>query len=61
MEKIQLSEFVKNNSQKKAAELIGVHQTAISKAIREKRNILLSFTDKGTQAIEIKPFPSNKK
>ncbi|HBO22451.1 MAG TPA: hypothetical protein DD649_06120 [Providencia sp.] len=61
MERIPLSEYVKNNSQEKAASLIGVHQTAISKALREGRNILLTATEGGIQAIEIKPFPSNKK
>lgn len=61
MERIPLSEFVKENSQEKAALLIGVHQTAISKALREGRNILLTTTKDGIQAIEIKPFPGNKK
>ncbi|KLN96177.1 Cro/CI family transcriptional regulator [Moellerella wisconsensis] len=61
MERIPLSEYVKNNSQEKAASLIGVHQTAISKALREGRNILLTTTENGIQAIEIKPFPSNRK
>ncbi|EUD04819.1 putative regulatory protein Cro [Providencia alcalifaciens RIMD 1656011] len=61
MERIPLSEFVKENSQEKAASLIGVHQTAISKALREGRNILLTSTESGVQAIEIKPFPSSKK
>ncbi|EEU7555224.1 hypothetical protein HDN77_004708, partial [Salmonella enterica] len=49
------------HGQDKTAKAIGVTQGAISKALREGRNILLSQTENGIKAIEIKPFPSTKK
>lgn len=61
MEKIPLSEYLKENSQEKVANLIGVHQTAISKAVRTGRKIFLIPGQNGIEAIEIKPYPSLKK
>ncbi|MFS1583928.1 MAG: Cro/CI family transcriptional regulator [Candidatus Arsenophonus phytopathogenicus] len=61
MLKIPLSDYLKENSQEKAANLIGVHQTAISKAIRTGRKIFLIPNKDGRfTADEHKPFPSNK-
>ncbi|MDR5611320.1 MULTISPECIES: Cro/CI family transcriptional regulator [unclassified Arsenophonus] len=69
MLKIPLSDYLKENSQEKAANLIGVHQTAIigvhqtaiSKAIRTGRKIFLIPNKDGRfTAEEHKPFPSNK-
>ncbi|OKP05387.1 Cro/CI family transcriptional regulator [Xenorhabdus eapokensis] len=61
MEKIPLSEYVKLNGQVKAARLIGVHQTAISKALRSGRKIFLIRQEDGTyKAEECRPFPSQK-
>lgn len=61
MNELALKDYVKQHGQDKTAKEIGVTQGAISKAIREGRNILLTSTDAGIKAIEIKPFPSNKK
>ncbi|OTA21155.1 regulatory protein [Xenorhabdus beddingii] len=59
MEKIPLSEYVKLNGQAKAALLVGVHQTAISKALRSGRKIFLIRQEDGTyKAEECRPFPS---
>lgn len=58
MDKLELKDYVKQHGQDKTAKAIGVTQGAISKAIREGRNILLTNTDNGIEAIEIKPFPN---
>ncbi|PHM63978.1 Cro/Cl family transcriptional regulator [Xenorhabdus stockiae] len=61
MEKISLSEYVKQNGQAKTANLIGVHQTAISKALRAGRKIFLVRQEDGSyKAEECRPFPSQK-
>ncbi|PHM73665.1 Cro/CI family transcriptional regulator [Xenorhabdus kozodoii] len=61
MEKIPLSEYVRLNGQTKAARLVGVHQTAISKALRSGRKIFLIRQEDGTyKAEECRPFPSQK-
>ncbi|CDL84935.1 Cro/CI family transcriptional regulator [Xenorhabdus szentirmaii] len=61
MEKISLAEYVRLNGQVKTARLIGVHQTAISKALRSGRKIFLVRQDDGTyEAEECRPFPSQK-
>ncbi|AOM39451.1 Cro/CI family transcriptional regulator [Xenorhabdus hominickii] len=61
MEKIPLSEYVKLYGQAKTARLVGVHQTAISKALRAGRKIFLVCQEDGTyKAEECRPFPSQK-
>ncbi|WP_052285666.1 Cro/CI family transcriptional regulator [Kluyvera genomosp. 1] len=61
MEKVTLAEFVKVNGQAKAANVIGVHQTAISKALRVSRNIYVITSPTGkVEAEEVRPFPSGK-
>ncbi|HHQ6589181.1 TPA: Cro/CI family transcriptional regulator [Serratia fonticola] len=61
MEKITLADYVEANGQAKAADLIGVHQTAISKAVRVGRKIFIKKMPDGTiEAEEVRPFPSNK-
>ncbi|PHM29392.1 Cro/CI family transcriptional regulator [Xenorhabdus budapestensis] len=61
MEKIPLSEYVKQNGQAKTASLIGVHQTAISKALRAGRKIFLIRQEDGSyKAEECRSFPSQK-
>ncbi len=61
MEKIPLSEYVKLNGQANAARLVGVHQTAISKALRSGRQIFLIRQKDGSyKAEECRPFPSQK-
>lgn len=37
------------------ADKLGIHQTAVSKAKRENRNIFIVETDDGVSAFEIKP------
>ncbi|MGV8769547.1 Cro/CI family transcriptional regulator [Pseudomonas aeruginosa] len=61
MEKKSLADYVKENGQAKAADAIGVHQTAISKAIRTNRRIFVTtFPDGKVEAEELRPFPSAK-
>ncbi|MDX7986000.1 hypothetical protein FE392_01430 [Xenorhabdus sp. 12] len=61
MEKISLSEYVRLHGQAKTARLVGVHQTAISKALRSGRKIFLIYQEDGSyKAEECRPFPSQK-
>lgn len=61
MTKIILSEFVKTHGQARAAYMLGVHQTAISQALRNSRSIYVSVDENGAVlAEEIKPFPNRK-
>ncbi len=61
MERIPLTAFATELGQNKAAELLGVRQSAISKAILKKRNIFVIKKQDGTvQAEEVKAFPSGK-
>lgn len=61
MQKMTLAEFVEVNGQAKAADAIGVHQTAISKALRVRRKIFVTTTNNGdVEAEEVRPFPSGK-
>lgn len=59
--KISLAEYVDEVGQARAADAIGVHQTAISKAIRVGRKIFVNTLPDGKiNAEEIKPFPHNR-
>ncbi|HAH8787708.1 TPA: hypothetical protein HIQ84_001861 [Escherichia coli] len=59
--KIPLTEYVGEVGQVQAANAIGVHQTAISKAIRVGRQIFVNkLPDGKIQAEEIRPFPHTK-
>ncbi|MCW2485960.1 hypothetical protein J5069_08635 [Candidatus Symbiopectobacterium sp. NZEC127] len=61
MQKLTLAEFVKESGQAKAADLIGVHQTAISKAVRTGRKIFVTKKPDGSvNAEEVCPFPRAK-
>lgn len=61
MEKVPLTKFATELGQHKTAELLGVRQSAISKAILKKRNIFIIRKQDGTvEAEEVKPFPSGK-
>lgn len=61
MDKLTLADYVKENGQAKAADAIGVHQTAISKAVRVGRKIFVTTLPDGrVQAEELRPFPSIK-
>lgn len=56
MKTLKLEEFLENNSQTAAAELIGCTQGAVYQMILNKRNILLEFSDDGSfiRAYEVK-------
>ncbi|MCX9065098.1 Cro/CI family transcriptional regulator [Citrobacter portucalensis] len=59
--KISLAEYVNEVGQVKAADAIGVHQTAISKAIRVGRQIFINrLPDGKVKAEEIRSFPHSK-
>ncbi len=61
MERVPLTVFAAEIGQNKAAELLGVRQSAISKAILKKRNIyVIKKQDGSVEAEEIKAFPSGK-
>ena len=58
MKKITLSEFVSEVGQQKAADVFGIRQSAISKAIEKNRNIFVIQSDGVVlSAEEIKPCP----
>lgn len=62
MEKISLADYVADKGQAKAADAIGVHQTAISKAVRTGRAIFVKTNQDGSvEAEEVRPFPCTKK
>ncbi|WP_194426017.1 Cro/CI family transcriptional regulator [Klebsiella quasipneumoniae] len=57
MKKLTLKEFADQEGQVKAASKLGIRQSAISKALRLKRNIfVLVHPDGTTEAEEVKPF-----
>lgn len=60
MNKQPLSDFVKEHGQAQAAELLGLTQGGISKALRVGRQVFVYQTDTGYRAEEVKPFPSSK-
>jgi len=61
MKRIPLIAFATEIGQNKAAEMLGVRQSAISKAILKKRNIYVIQKSDGTiEAEEIKSFPATK-
>ncbi|EPL5632451.1 Cro/CI family transcriptional regulator [Proteus mirabilis] len=61
MERVPLTKFATELGQHKTAELLGVRQSAISKAILKKRNIFVIRKQDGTvEAEEVKPFPLGK-
>lgn len=60
--KISLAQYVDEVGQAKAAQAIGVHQTAISKAVRVGRQIFIDKLPTGeVKAIEYREFPHRKK
>ncbi|MGU3523068.1 Cro/CI family transcriptional regulator [Enterobacteriaceae bacterium C23F] len=60
--KISLAQYVREVGQIKAASALGVHQTAISKAIRVGRQIFIDKLPTGeVKAIEYRPFPYRTK
>lgn len=62
MKHYSLKEFVKQFGQLKAAEIFGVNQSAISKALRSNREITVTQQeDGGFIAKETRPFPHKEK
>lgn len=54
-----LSEFSQEHGQTKAADLLGLTQGALSKALRRKRAVFVCQQEDGTFAAEeVKPFPA---
>lgn len=61
MKRIPLSEYVSEHGQTKTATDLGMYQSAISKALKQKRNVtILVYEDGRVKAEEHRPFPSNK-
>lgn len=57
MSELTLGDFVNEKGQAKAADAIGVSQGAISKALKNKRDIRVRIDDEGRiDAYEIKPI-----
>lgn len=60
--KISLAQYVNEVGQAKAASAIGVHQTAISKAVRVGRQIYIDRLPSGeVRAVEYREFPHRRK
>lgn len=58
MKTLTLKEFAEQVSQSKAADQLGVRQSAISKAIRNGRNVTVRiYPDGSVKAEETKDFP----
>ncbi|MBA4993256.1 Cro/CI family transcriptional regulator [Pseudomonas aeruginosa] len=61
MQIIPINEFVAEQGQAKAAELLGVTQGAISKALRAGRKInVYRYEDGSYSAEEVRAFPAQK-
>lgn len=56
MKIFSLSEYVRENGQAKAAEILGVTQGAVSQAVAKNRDIYIEEKDGTTSAYEIKRF-----
>ncbi|MGH4642178.1 Cro/CI family transcriptional regulator [Klebsiella pneumoniae] len=62
MKTIPLKDYVLANGQAKTAEALGVYQSAISKAIKQKRRVnVLILEDGKIEAEEVRPFPSKSR
>lgn len=61
MEKLTLSTFVGKHGQVTTANLLGVRQSAINKALKCNRNISITLHDNGdVEAEEWRKFPSQR-
>ena len=59
MSRITLNQFAINKGQTKAAQLLGMTQGALNKALRVGRDIYVTESPDGSfQAEEVRPFPS---
>ncbi|MBF4179083.1 Cro/CI family transcriptional regulator [Lelliottia nimipressuralis] len=62
MRKITLKSFAEEVGQVKAADQLGVRQSAISKAIKSGRNVVVTISNGGeVTAEEVKAFPSQRR
>lgn len=61
MSRISLAEFAAKHGQQRSAEMLGVTQGALSKALRVGRNVfVIEMPDGSYAAEEVRPFPSKK-
>lgn len=61
MRRITLNEFATELGQTKAAELIGIRQSSLSKALRVGRAVFVTEQPDGTwKGEEVRPFPSHQ-
>ena len=51
MQEIPLADYLKSHSQAQLAQSVGCHQTAISRMLREKRNVKVVTHDDGSIAL----------
>lgn len=62
MKIIPLSEYVLENGQAKTAEVLGIYQSAISKALKRNRKVNILVKDNGKiEAEEVRPFPNKNR
>ncbi|WP_337056319.1 Cro/CI family transcriptional regulator [Pseudomonas sp. USHLN015] len=62
MRRMKLSDFAAEIGQTKAAEMLGLTQGALNKALRVGREIFVTEHDDGSiSAEELRPFPSQQK
>lgn len=61
-QRIKLKDYARRFGQTKAAQDLGVYQSAIFKALTAKRNItVIVHADGSISAEELKPFPSTRR
>lgn len=60
MNRQSLLDFVKEHGQARAAELLGLTQGGVSKALRVGRQVYVFKTEGGYRAEEVKPFPASR-
>lgn len=59
MRRITLKELAEEKGQTQAANLIGIRQSSLSKALRVGREVFVTEQDDGTwKGEEVRPFPS---
>lgn len=62
MGRITIQDFADKNGQLKAAALLGIRQSSLSKALRVGRDIYVTEHEDGSfSAEELRPFPSHSK
>lgn len=61
MSRTPLDEFCRMHGQTMAAQLLGLTQGSLNKALRVGREIYVCETEKGFEAVEIRPFPCSRR